>query len=81
MKQDLINYWLRKFRLGKAENVWEEMVMSVADKKQCFAMSLFHSEVCKVVGYKDRRDFALGILKSAIPIAETKQKKSAEYLD
>lgn len=79
-RQDLINHYLRKFRTKKSEEVWDEMVMSLPDKKQCFAMSLFHSQVCKVINYKERKEFALAILDLAMPIAEAKRKDSAEYL-
>lgn len=80
-RQDLINYYLKKFRTEKPEEVWDEIILSLPDRKQCFAMSLFHREVCKVVNYKERKEFALAILRRAMPTAEAKRQSTAEYLD
>ena len=80
--QDLINYWLKKWRQEQEGNkkVWRDMMSTVMDKKQRLAASQYDSMVRCTMPYPHRKTLVISILSKAITITTAKRSESNEYL-
>jgi hypothetical protein len=79
-KQDLKTYWLKHFRTGNEQKVWEEMVSTLVEKRQRFAIDFYRKCVNGNLNYRERTKFAIDVLTQAIPIAAAKREQTLEFV-